>query len=658
MLNRGSRTPVGAGSRLWPMLSILLLVVLVPTACMLWFLTAAMRNTSLAVRQRLTEVYRGQVLDASRALEEHWGAQLAALNDAAALAAPERFRRLVTSTDFDAVVIRGEDGRLSYPAAPAPGPDALEDNPAWAAARALEYERTDANAAASAYADLAGEGDETARARALRAQARCLAKAARTDEAVKVLAGPLAEKELAAARDAGGRLIAPDAMLFALELLGDPNAPLFRDVAAKLRRRLDDYRQPVIPSSQRLFLMGELRRLADVGPFDTEAAERCAGEYLDAPQPPAGPDRLSKAAGKGLWHVASRDGRTVAVCRRDRLARASQKACATGERLTGITVRVQPPGEQAAGGEAFLTIPAPEPLVGWQLAAWLVGEDPFSAAAGRQKAAYMWAAGLGITVILTAALVMAAFLSRQARLARLKNDLIATVSHELKTPLSSMRVLIDTLVEGRCRDERQAGEYYGMIARENERLSRVIDNFLTFSRMERKGVAFDFAAVDVAEAVAAAAESVRERFSRPGCELSVDVAPHLPAVHADRDALVTVLLNLLDNAYKYTPDDKRISLRAWRDGGEVCLAVRDNGVGLSRRAARRAFDRFYQVDQRLSRAAGGCGLGLSIVKFIVDAHGGSIDVTSRAGEGSTFTVRLPAGAESKGRQTSANPRAS
>jgi signal transduction histidine kinase len=251
---------------------------------------------------------------------------------------------------------------------------------------------------------------------------------------------------------------------------------------------------------------------------------------------------------------------------------------------------------------------------------------------------------LGIGVILAAALSVAGYLSRQMRLARLKNDLIATVSHELKTPLSSMRVLVDTLVAGRCRDEQQAREYYQMIARENERLSRLIENFLTFSRMERNKVAWELVELDVGHIVSAAAESesVQERFSRPGCELRVDVAANLPGVRGDRDALVTVLLNLLDNAYKYTGDAKRIDLRARAEGDCVCLSVSDNGIGLSRRGAKRIFDRFYQADERLSRAAGGCGLGLSIVKFIVDAHGGAVDVASRAGEGSTFTVRLPA----------------
>ena len=641
MLSPGSRIPAGAVSRRWPVLAVGLLVVLVPSACMLWFLAAAMRNTNLAVRQRLTDVYRRQALDASAALEEYWSEQLAALNDNASLPAPQRFAKLVASTGFDAVVIRGEGSRASYPARPAVPADVLEGSAEWAAARDVEFARGDAVAAERAYAALAQSTDVAVRARALRAQGRCLAKTARKDEAVALITGPLAAGDLSAASDATGRLIAPDAMLFALELLGDANRPGFREAAETLRRRLADYREPVIPAGQRLFLMTEWARLTGAEPFKTAPAERCAAEYLDAPQPAPSPGRFSRAAGAGLWHVASADGRTVGLCRRERLERLSQRAVAASGRLTGITLRVRPL-ERRTGAEPFLTLPAPRPLAGWQLAARLVGTDPFSAAADRQKTAYLWAAGLGIAAVIAAALVMTATISRQVKLARLKNDLIATVSHELKTPLSSMRVLIDTLLAGRCTDDRQAAEYHQMIARENERLSRVIENFLTFSRMARNRVAFDFAPVDPADVVAAAVVSAGERFHRGGCSLDVQVDGDLPGLRADRDALITVLLNLLDNAYKYTGDDKQIALRAYGDGEWVCLAVSDNGVGLSRRAAKRAFDRFYQVDQRLSRSAGGCGLGLSIVKFLVDTHGGSIGVTSKPGEGSTFTVRLPA----------------
>jgi signal transduction histidine kinase len=121
----------------------------------------------------------------------------------------------------------------------------------------------------------------------------------------------------------------------------------------------------------------------------------------------------------------------------------------------------------------------------------------------------------------------------------------------------------------------------------------------------------------------------------------VDVSPGLPVVRADEDALVTVLLNLLDNAEKYTPGEKRIALRATCRDGHVVFAVEDNGIGIAARDRKKIFRRFYQVDRRLARESGGCGLGLSIVDFIVRAHGGTVEVESQPGAGSKFSVVMP-----------------
>ena len=246
------------------------------------------------------------------------------------------------------------------------------------------------------------------------------------------------------------------------------------------------------------------------------------------------------------------------------------------------------------------------------------------------------------TVIVLAALALR-LVRRQMALTQLRNDLVANVTHELKTPLSSMRLLVDTLLNSQPLHEQTAREYLQLIAQENLRLSRLIDNFLTFSRMERNKYAFGFKEVPATAIVEGAITAVRERFSAPGCQFETHIAPDLPSVVADADALVTAVVNLLDNAYKYSGEEKQITLSASAENGSVFFAVKDNGIGLSPRDTKRIFKRFFQVDQRLSRSGGGCGLGLSIVKFIVTAHHGSVRVESQPGRGSTFTISLPTG---------------
>ena len=244
-------------------------------------------------------------------------------------------------------------------------------------------------------------------------------------------------------------------------------------------------------------------------------------------------------------------------------------------------------------------------------------------------------------VALTA--LVARVVGRQMRVARIKNDLVATVTHELKTPLSSIRMLVDTLLDGHYRgDERKTREYLELISRENERLSRLIDHFLTFSRMERDKRSFDFERTTPGRIVEEAAGAIRERLEATGFTLEVEVADRLPDLVADADAMVTVLLNLLENAMKYSGDARWIALRVFEREGGVRFEVEDHGIGMSARTARRVFDRFYQADRSLARRVGGCGLGLAIVKFVVEAHAGRVGVESRAGRGSRFSATLPA----------------
>ncbi len=245
---------------------------------------------------------------------------------------------------------------------------------------------------------------------------------------------------------------------------------------------------------------------------------------------------------------------------------------AAGAAVPGTSVALLAPGQ--AGGEEFLAAPLGEALPGWRLALRLEGDDPFGRAAGQRVAAYLWASMLSVGAIVLIALAAGSYLLRQARLARLKNDFIATVTHELKTPLASVRLFAETLREGRYEDDAQAARYLDLLVRENERLSRLIDNFLSFSRMERNKQALEFAPARPADLMETAAEAVRQRFESGGCSFTVEVAPDLPDVDADADAMVTVLLNLLDNAWKYSGEEKRIALRARAEGGGRLLRGR------------------------------------------------------------------------------------
>jgi signal transduction histidine kinase len=266
----------------------------------------------------------------------------------------------------------------------------------------------------------------------------------------------------------------------------------------------------------------------------------------------------------------------------------------------------------------------------------------FTSAAEHQTAVYFWTAVLVVASVSVLTFIAVRFLHRQTVLARLKNGLAATVSHELKTPLAGMRVLVDTLLDSDKLDEKKVREYLQLIAQENERLSRVIHNFLAFSRIEREDHAFKITPVEPGRIIEATVKAVRERFEGPGCQLEVQVEADLPLVNADPDAMVTALINLVDNAWKYSKDTKHVTLGARAEKGQVLFWVRDTGIGIAAHETRKIFRPFYQVDRRLSSAGGGCGLGLSIVDFIARAHHGRASVESEPNRGSTFMIGVGA----------------
>jgi len=510
------------------------LVVLVPAACLVWFMNEAVEAQSAAARQSVLDAYRGQLRLVRSRVDAHWKTTASRLTHTGN---PEQdFARLVLDEVAEGVVLLDASGGIAYP---------------------------------------------------------------------QSMKGRAAEVD-----DRRGR---------------SSDAPA---------ARLNDYSRP-LSASERLLLMEQLRAVERNVRLPTEAALRLSIAVVDAGLPARESAGFRPTAIADVWALVSDDHRVVGLYRTGRLEAMMHDALHEVA-PEGITFIAFPPGIHA-DKEA---ITAGDWLPGWQLS-FMPIDTRIVDAASRGRATFYVSVGVaGIAIIALLGIGAGRLFRRQLHVARLKTDMVAAVSHELRTPLASMRVLVDGLLADDELDPVKTRDYLELIATENSRLSRLIENFLTFSRLDRHRHQFAFVPVPPATIAAAAVQAIRERMPA-ACDLREDVAPDLPMVRADADALGTALINLLDNALKYTPADKRIAVRVYREEGMVVFAVEDNGIGIPVREHRRIFRRYYRVDPRLSGEATGVGLGLSIVDLIVRAHGGTVSVRSQSGSGSTFAVRLP-----------------
>jgi signal transduction histidine kinase len=296
-------------------------------------------------------------------------------------------------------------------------------------------------------------------------------------------------------------------------------------------------------------------------------------------------------------------------------------------------------------GEELAQIALPPPLPAWRVQLFSADAALVDGIMHEQIASYGWILGsmLALTGIIAA--VAGWTLSRRIAFNELSNDALTTVAHEMKTPLSSTRMLLETLLQGRYRGgPAQVEEYLRLMAAENARLERVVGSFQMLGRLEHShgpGAGLALVRVTAAEIVDAACRQLAPRLQATGCTVQVQIADPSPVLYADKEALTAALVNLLDNAAKYSEPGQEIIVRASSEADGALLEVTDHGIGIPADEQDRIFDRFYQSDRRLSRTYDGCGLGLSIVQSVIRLHGGTITVKSAPGRGSTFSVRLP-----------------
>jgi signal transduction histidine kinase len=231
--------------------------------------------------------------------------------------------------------------------------------------------------------------------------------------------------------------------------------------------------------------------------------------------------------------------------------------------------------------------------------------------------------------------------NREVQLAETRSNFVSAVSHELKTPLATIRMFADTLRMGRPSREEAKVEYLDTIVNESERLSRLLNNVLDFSKIERGTKTYRREPQPLSEILRSTVRAMEYPAEQHGFQIHVHMEEGVPPVPVDRDAIEQAILNLLANAMKYSGESRDIDLRLERGDGQAVIEVTDRGIGIEEEERERIFLQFYRIPSTENQLIPGTGLGLTLVRHIVDGHEGGITVDSALGEGSTFAIHLP-----------------
>jgi signal transduction histidine kinase len=230
---------------------------------------------------------------------------------------------------------------------------------------------------------------------------------------------------------------------------------------------------------------------------------------------------------------------------------------------------------------------------------------------------------------------------REVSMAEMRSQFVSSVSHELKTPLTAIRMFAETLRLGRSKDIKTRNEYLDTIVNESQRLTRLLNNVLDFSKIEQGKRLYRPELASLYEIIESTARAIEYPLNQQGFRLDVQTEEGLPNVHVDRDALEQALLNLLHNAMKYSGESREIGLHLKRRDSQALIQVFDQGIGIDPQEQKHIFEKFYRIPSPENERIVGTGLGLALVFHIVEAHGGCLELESEPGKGSIFSIYLP-----------------
>jgi signal transduction histidine kinase len=492
------------------------------------------------------------------------------------------------------------------------------------------------------------------RARPVQRLARTLRKAGRTTEALA------AYQELSASTDRIGALPAAligtheTCALLAAEGSREPLTQSALDLYRGLvsgRWRVDRERYAYYADAARGWLAGQPSAAAELAQWNADEQQKAA--LAAAVDEVAATGTLRTPANATRFALLGRVADRSPVLLLS-IAWLSQRAWPETFRSTladGFDVAIVGPGDEAvfdSGNGAHhpavarVSTLAADAHVPWRVR--VTPRDPaaFTADIARRQQAYIVVLAMVVALLGVGGYVTGRAVKQELELARLQSEFVSTVSHEFRTPLTGIRQLGELLARGRVPSEERRQEYYERITHESDRLARLVENMLDFSQMEHGRKHYRIERLETAAWLQRVVADARGLQARGSTVVVASIPGDLPAIEADPAAMSSAIHNLLDNAIKYSPGRAAVWLDAEARNGRVTIRVRDEGVGIGPGELDRVFERFYRGEAEVTREVKGAGLGLSLVRHIVDAHDGAVGCKSQPGQGSTFTIELPA----------------
>jgi signal transduction histidine kinase len=255
---------------------------------------------------------------------------------------------------------------------------------------------------------------------------------------------------------------------------------------------------------------------------------------------------------------------------------------------------------------------------------------------------FFWTIITLIIILVFGSILIVRIIHGELELLRLKSDFVSSVSHEFKTPLTSMKALTERLEGGKVTQPEKLRQYLSVISFDIERLIRLVGNILNFAKIEEGKKVYKFEKTDTGIWL----KELTDNFKRENIEthitLRTDIEPELPIISIDKDPMTQAIYNMLDNAVKFSPGEKEIEITAKKSGSTVVIKIKDNGIGIEKDESTKIFEKFYRGKQAVKNSIRGTGLGLTLVKYTVEAHGGTVKAVSERGWQTVLTVNLPA----------------